>query len=152
MLEMRRFILFGFLILTFACNRTISPKSSVNDSNYNSKIEDFYSFFSKFKSDSTFQYSRIIFPIVYESYDDIDLENPKVIIKKTNENQWRYISFYWDSTYAKRSLDAYTQDIIIRTDTTKIDYTGVNNGINIQLIFVRKGSEWYYFKLIDGSN
>lgn len=148
--SMRNFILLGLLTITISCTQTNSSKTKINKLD-NNGIEDFNLFFTKFKADSVFQKTRIVFPLIYETYVPSE-DAPEIKIEKVKESEWKYISFYWDPSYAKRNQDAYNQEISIKTDTTLINYNGVDNGISIQMIFKCKDKKWFYCKMIDRSN
>ena len=84
----------------------------------------------------------------YTEQSTKDVETKKKLIKLKD---CKFDSFYWDSGYAKRQLDAYTQRIESVGDTTKILWEGVSNGINMQLVFILLGKNWYLLKHLDYS-
>jgi hypothetical protein len=148
------FGLFGIILC--GCNNTKDKQAqepSVSDTIIISKsdsIENFNAFFSRFKKDSAFQIERIKFPLETE-YNE---QSTGDVVKKRNLiklKDWKYDSFYWDSGYAKRELDAYTQRIESLLDTTKILWEGVDNGINIELVFILVDKQWYLLKYLDYS-
>jgi hypothetical protein len=147
---MRRILPLVLLLTLIACNRNSVNKPKDMGKNQVESSEDFILFFSQFKSDSVFQRSRIVFPLNYETLN-LDTEETKIETENITGQEWKYNTFYWDSTYAKRALDAYTQDILISPDTVKINYNGVDNGINMQLIFICIQGKWFYIKMIDHS-
>lgn len=132
---------------------------SQNKSNSNGDCEDFKTFIDSYNNDFEFQKSRTVFPFINESveYDEVMNEEGESEFKKlintteTLRNEWKKIDFTWDSSYAERETDAYTQEIETRGDTTFIYYKGVQNGISIQAIFLCKDKQWYLQKIIDSS-
>lgn len=121
--------------------------------------EYFKVFLDRFNTDFEFQKSRILFPFIRESveYDEIETENgeihfqEKIITTETQESEWEKLDLTWDSSYAEREIDAYTQEIETVGDTTSIYHKGVENGIHLQIVFVRKNKQWYLQKIIDSS-
>lgn len=134
---MRKLLLFGFLLLIFSCGQKEKNTS-----------ENFETFFVKFRSDSIFQKNRVIFPHEYV-YFDSESDEYKEATDLISEEDWHFDPFLWDSSYAKRETDAFTQRVHKYSDTTKVYYEGVDNGINIQLIFICKKGKWYFSKTID---
>lgn len=131
--------------------QSATNETKINESDNKDSIEDFNLFFTKFKADSVFQKNRIVFPLIYETFVPSE-DAQEIKTEKVKENEWKYISFYWDPSYAKRGQDAYNQVILIKTDTTTINYNGVDNGISVQMIFICKNNKWFYSKMIDRSN
>lgn len=121
--------------------------------------ENFKVFLDRFNTDFEFQKSRILFPFIHESveYDEIETENDgiffeeKLITTETQESEWEKLDLTWDSSYAEREIDAYTQEIETVGDTTSIYYKGVENGIHLQIVFVSKNKQWYLQKIINSS-
>lgn len=113
-----------------------------------SEQEDFQTFFEKFNTDEEFQKSRVIFPFLTQYYD-LDIQAYQT--DKTDEKDWEQQNFEWDSTYMQRQEDAYVRELIHKNDTTIIHFKGIQNGINVQAIFVCKDNKWYYLKVINNS-
>lgn len=132
---------------------------SQNKSNFNGDCEDFSTFLDRYNTDLEFQKNRTIFPFIHESYDYDEVMNdkgeyePQQIINttETTRDDWEKMDFTWDPADAERETDAYTQEIETRGDTTFIYYKGVENGINIQAVFLCKDKQWYLQKMIDRS-
>lgn len=129
---------------------------SQNKSASDNKRESFETFLQRYNTDFDFQKSRTIFPFIAESYstydDDDETEGEaKTIVKLTNENEWEKVDFTWDPANAEREFDAFTQEISTVGDTTFIQYNGIENGINLKIIFVLKDNKWYLLKTIDNS-
>lgn len=131
----------------FSC-KSIS-KSNKNSSK-NLKAEDFKTFVERFKTDSTFQFSRIVFPLTQESSGDMDDVGKK--IDRINSNDWRYLSLKYNQSFATRELDAYTEQIVNEKNTSHLLYQGVNNGINVEFVFELKNKKWYLIRWNDFSN
>ena len=102
--------------------------------------EDFNKFFETFRNDSLFQLDRVSFPLttmIWEIGDD----NPrKTTIQK---DDWRFLNFHYDESFAKRQLDPYTQEIKVYGDTVKLEIRGVDNGIYTDFEFARQKGKWY---------
>jgi len=142
-------IILAMTILTtqFSC-RFISK--STNDSSRDLKTEDFNAFIERFKTDSTFQYSRISFPLTHESIGDLDeAEN---IIDQIDSKDWQYLSLKYDQSFATRELDAYTEKIVVAKSTSRLLYQGVDNGINVEFVFELKDKIWYLIRWNDFSD
>ncbi len=145
------FITVTLLYCLIACSQNKSA-SAVNG-------EDFKVFLDRFNNDFEFQKSRILFPFIHESveYDEFETENgeihfqEKLITTETQESEWEKLDLTWDSSYAEREIDAYTQEIETVGDNTSIYYKGVENGIHLQIVFVRKNKQWYLQKIINSS-
>ena len=143
------FFYIGFILLIVACSQNNNTTSQNASKSSNDSIEVFNDFLIKFKADSIFQKSRIIFPLLNVTYNPYDGTSEISFVKK---NQYIYNNFYWDSSYAKRERDAITQKIKVLEDTAWIYFLGVDNGINGQLVFVCNNGKWFYFKSIDHSD
>ncbi|MBS1656237.1 MAG: DUF4348 domain-containing protein [Bacteroidetes bacterium] len=154
---MKKYFLFSSLIaLIYSCSdsQNTNPKPTSLDSTSHSLVnttEAFDSFFVHFKNDSSFQLSRIKFPLTEEYLDETknDVIQKKKII---NKKDWEYDNFYWDSSYVKRPVGGYRQKVLIGTDTARVQSIGVENGINIELLFALINNKWFLIKYSDNSN
>ena len=133
--------------------KAVSPAISDAD------CEDFETFLNRYNADFEFQESRTIFPFISEiiEYEEVMNDENEVeykekkIVTETSENEWEKMDFTWDPSYAERETDAFTQEIETVGDTTFIYYKGVENGINVQIVFVCKNKQWYLQKIINNS-
>lgn len=108
----------------------------------NIEIENFETFLIKFKSDSTFQKSRLISPIVIiystdefveigDGFYELDMDTIKV-----NAEDWKFESLSYTENVSEK--------IINRVDGL-IDFqiSGLDNGILVIYTFVTKDRKWY---------
>lgn len=121
--------------------------------------EDFETFLDQYNADFEFQESRTIFPFISEiiEYEEVmNDENEvdfveKTIVMESSKNEWERMDFTWDPSYAEQETNAFTQEIETVGDTTFIYYRGVENGINVQIVFVCRNKQWYLQKRVDRS-
>lgn len=111
------------------------------------KMEDFGSFFQRFTTDSVFQISRVDFPFHIRTSSEGD-ESETVIDKAA----WRFSPFHYDSSFATRRVDAYTQQVKSYGDTISLELRGVDNGIYIDYEFVFRNGKWFMVSGSDYSN
>jgi Domain of unknown function (DUF4348) len=111
--------------------------------------ENFSDFFAKFKNDSLFQVERVKFPMTLKSWD-IDQDKPTN--DKLDISNWRHLDFEYMDDYAKREIDAYTQETKMYADSVKIQLRGVDNGIYIDYEFVNVDGKWFLVAEKDYSN
>jgi len=114
------------------------------------KIEDelFEEFFLKFSDDTTFQKSRILFPLKYSSIDIMD-DLEQTLIAESN---WKPLNFKEDDQAKNRDIDAY--EVLIEETTNKAIYIrkGIDNGILQEYHFENQNSKWFLAEIIDKSN
>lgn len=79
--------------------------------------ENFISFFERFKADSLFQIERVKFPMTLKS---CDIEQDKPTTEQLGISDWRNLDFGYKDEYAKREIDAYTQETKMCTDSVKV--------------------------------
>ncbi|KGN96404.1 hypothetical protein HQ39_01645 [Porphyromonas sp. COT-108 OH2963] len=133
---MRHFLFLGLFLslLLTACN--------------GNNVEEFDLFMKQFNEDLSFQKSRVIFPLKYEGYD---IETDSLMLQEIPEEEWEEVDLSWDPSYKTRETDAYDREIIERKDTTIVHFQGVNNGINLEAVFVCKKGKWFLLHLSDRS-
>ena len=119
-----------------------SVKASLNG-------EDFDNFFDRFKTDSLFQIERVKFPMTMKSWD-IDEDKPST--DKIEIGSWRHLRFEYNDGYAKREIDAYTQETKVFADSAKLELRGVDNGILIDYDFIKLNGQWFLVSEKDYSN
>lgn len=111
--------------------------------------EDFHDFFARFKEDSLFQIERVKFPMTIKSWD-IDEDKPST--DKIEIGSWRHLKFEYKDEYAKREIDAYTQETKMFADSAKLELRGVDNGILIDFEFTKLNGQWFLVSEKDYSN
>lgn len=110
----------------------------------------FKTFFLRFGTDSVFQKSSIKFPVPYHDYVEYADSTSVDLIQ---EPDWNYINFADDSLARNQTEDAY--EISFESNASdQVEYvrTGIDNGINIRYIFIKKDDQWFLEKIIDQSN
>ncbi|HMT53181.1 MAG TPA: hypothetical protein PKD16_19635 [Saprospiraceae bacterium] len=110
--------------------------------------ENFDTFFEKFKNDSVFQKQRIKYPFKM-AFFEAELENPD--IEYYNKDNITYLNLKYKEEFAKKEIDAYTQDVKFYKDTARIELRGVDNGIFIDVDFIPINGIWFCIQLIDSS-
>ena len=149
-MEIKTLIFLVLITILTSCSHTIKSQPVENQE----KIEnEFYTFFDRFKNDSLFQTNRIDFPLKVEIIQETD-ENGKDIFSNTliNKDQWKYNTFQWDSTFMVRELDKYSQRIEIINDSAIVYWEGIDNGLDIRLIFLKLDNNWFFEKHLDLSD
>jgi len=110
--------------------------------------EDFSSFCQKFFGDSTYQISRIVFPIAWHQ-ESPTIETKDSIIEKSN---WSYSHFgYYSNQFNVQLYDNYHKQFRA-TNEMLVSFEGVECGINLNFYFRRIKSKWYLIKVIDNSD
>lgn len=156
---MNRVSLF-FFIVAFSCGTKLPDikNESKNDSLTVDTIVDtaptetsegFNQFFEKFKNDSLFQRERIAFPMTALIWEMREDSLKKILI---NKDDWKFLDFRYEESFAKRQLDPYTQVIKAYGDTVKLEIRGVDNGIYTDFEFTMKSGKWYLVSEKDYSN
>lgn len=102
--------------------------------------ENFSEFLKRFKVDSVFQKSRVEFPLPHDVIEDIDDDRHET--SKLEVENWHYVDMKYDSSYATRELDAYTERIVLKGNSAKVLYEGVSCGINVIFEFERIENRW----------
>jgi hypothetical protein len=137
-------LLLTILTILLGCNSI--PKSSKTKDT----VEDIKVFIIRFKTDSIFQHSRIIFPLTHETIGDLD--EAQNIIDRIDSKNWRYIDFKYDPLYETRKTNAFTEKFVITKNSAQLLYQGVDNGINVEFIFELKDNNWYLTRWNDLSD
>ncbi len=114
----------------------------------NQSVIMFQQFLEKFSSDSAFQINHTLFPFKIASYDIEDNMDTSLI----SQDKWQFLNLQYDSIYAKREVNAYTQNIDVFQDSCIVSYKGIDNGIWIDYVFVRQYNDWMLSKEVDYSN
>jgi hypothetical protein len=53
------------------------------------------------------------------------------------------LRFEYKDEYARRQIDAYTQEKKIYSDSAKLELRGVDNGILIDYDFIKLNGQWF---------
>ena len=129
---MRQLILLFFLFSACETQR----KESTLDGNIS--IESFENFFTKFKADSSFQVSRVKFPLTISTWGEDDNE----VTYDIQVDNWRHIKLEYDSQIRTRKIDAYIQEVKLYSDSAKVELRGVDNGISVDYVFRKVDGRW----------
>jgi len=130
-----------FCVFLIACGSRTKDKNGLQTQiNKTATAESFDSFFKKFESDSTMQFSRIRFPLKHVLKDE-EGDTVKVIGK----GDWKYTDF------------SKIKKVIIRKDSIaggKVNITLQieDTGINVTYFFVKQKGAWWLNAIIDESD
>lgn len=108
--------------------------------------ENFFTFLSKFCSDSAFQKKHIKFPIDMTFLD----EDFNEINEQGNLDDWNYTKFYYNSDSISTIYYDFNRNFE-NTDTRILEINGVENGVNAQLTFKRIRNSWKLIRFEDYS-
>ena len=146
--------------MAFGCSRSQDAvqKESPTDSSFqilqkaavdSVPHRDFDTFFKRFSGDSIFQVNQIRFPLEMKLWIEVEQPLEKQIL---NQADWRYSSFYYESQFATRPIDAYTQTVKSYGDTVKLEIRGVDNGIYTDYNFFKIDGDWTLVSIEDYTN
>ena len=152
--------IFVISVVAFSCGR--SQDAMEKESSTDSSLEtlqkpavdsvlhrDFDAFFARFRADSIFQVNQIRFPLEMKLWIEVEQPLEKQIL---NQADWRYSSFYYESQFATRPIDAYTQTVKSYGDTVKLEIRGVDNGIYTDYNFFKIDGDWTLVSIEDYTN
>ena len=108
--------------------------------------EQFDSFFEKFISDSTFQLSRIKFPLASTTLVNGD----EYLTEKLQISDWKYTPLYSNDTYTSQIYDNF-QMKLRNSDERMFCWKGIENGICIQYMFKCICERWFLIEYNDFS-
>jgi len=137
-----------FLITLAACSSTARKEQSekneiqqeTNGKDTASFVsESFDQFYEKFKSDSVYQVSRIVFPLPVETYDT-DVEG--VVKSAIDEKEWGFMSF---------NEKRYILKVESAADTTKVNIQIEDTGVFVDYLFTLVDNKWKLVKVVDQS-
>lgn len=147
------FCVFSFIALFESCLGT-PPSEEFNQrstESYNEEIpegtlmydfsnnETFESFIEKFSLDSLFQESRIVFPLKKKYLK----ENLTAVEKLVVEKDWWRVVLEATDDYSMRYFEKEKEN------QGFVEFTGIENGINITYVFELKNGEWFLVKIED---
>ena len=130
---------------------TEENKNNIETNSQNTDKDDFYLFFNKFKSDSTFQMKSILFPIkIYTVGED---DNKAYVIDKIGKKSYQFLNFSKDSTAYLLEENAYKVAIDFAADSVVYKIVGIDNGIFINYVFKKNNNKtWNLVSIYDFSN
>lgn len=109
--------------------------------------EDFMEFFARFATDSLFQSSRIVHPLIFVTSDPDD--DFSILETSLDLNQW--FAFKPELPTVRLSNIRYGQRIDANSSTKILALKGVGNGFSNILYFRRRAGEWKLYKFEDTS-
>lgn len=138
-----------YCLLTFAflsCHRSTQPSTLIAKK----QPESFSVFFDQFNSDSTFQRSRVVFPLDYYSVTE-ESTDYELINQPIDSSEYLILDLNYDDSIANQAFDAYKRIIQTTNDTTWVKFTGIENGIHEEFIFALRKGKWFLVKAVDAS-
>ena len=108
--------------------------------------EDFKSFFHRFIADSTFQVSRINFPLnyIFEEYDSV-LQRDTLLIKRQD---WEYQKFYLEMAKERTQIYDNHQGVLSPNNLRMVHwYTLSENPSQANYYFRGKSGKWFLEKI-----
>lgn len=138
-------IVSAFWIFSSCANEVSNDNKQISSSNQteqeDTEIENFDHFFSKFSSDSTFQVSRIVFPIAVERYD---IDKGSFDYSKMDRTEWGF--------YNIKELGNEYITAINKTDSTNVFTLQLSEtGVYVEYLFIIQNNKWMMVKIIDQS-
>lgn len=121
-----------FLVSLLLCSN-VSSQNIVDGS--------FHKFLKKFNADSTFQLSRVHFPL---KVTWIGFEQDSLF--HIEKSEFKLMNFK-----EKKSSQWKQKSIVKNKDLAIIEIRGIDNGIHIDYVFERKNNCWIFVEIIDGS-
>ncbi|MES2556753.1 MAG: DUF4348 domain-containing protein [Bacteroidota bacterium] len=135
------------LFVVFSCNRIDKPTSTTFIKQYR---ESFDPFFDRFNTDTIFQRNRVDFPLNYfaviEESADYELVNQPI-----DSAEYLILDLTYHDSLAKQEFNAFQRIIETKKDTTWVKFTGIDNGIHEEFIFVLRKGKWFLVKVVDAS-
>lgn len=132
------FIMIAASILMGCKDKTKQTAKDTTSHEIKPRQETFDDFLIRFKSDSTFQRSHILFPLKVSAIDIDD----KAELSKINSTEW---------TYAKFDGYILTTDKVSK-DTTKLIIQKEDTGLHVVYYFARHNGSWRLAKIEDSSD
>lgn len=140
--------IYCFLTFLFlSCDRSTKPTAV---STTKQQPESFQVFFDQFNTDSTFQRSRVLFPLDNYLIPPEEL-NYEMVNQPIDSADYYILDLTYHDSLAKRQFDAYERTIQTKKDTTWVKFTGIDNGIHEEFVFQRRNGIWMLVKIMDGS-
>lgn len=105
--------------------------------------EVFDTFFKKFNADSTFQHSRIQFPVILKTVDGEGVTQSSTIGKSS----WKFTQLS-----SSNNLKAQIDKNKITEDRVNVKYSIEDTGVRVDHLFIRKNNKWWLTEISDYSN
>ncbi|KZS41510.1 hypothetical protein AWE51_21110 [Aquimarina aggregata] len=113
---------------------------------------NFKTFFIRFSSDSTFQISRIKFPLKMEYYDVYSSDSTSPIEEYIKVENYRFFDLSIDGEAEDRETNRFTSEIEKKKEDTYIYYQlGIDNGISVKFQFKQINDCWLLESIKDDS-
>jgi len=109
--------------------------------------EHFDLFIQDFSSDSSFQMSRIQFPLPFKTMNHETYEEMEMTL---SEDQWNFHSVLPNHESFTQTYDNFNMEMDDSGERV-FSLTGNSNGINIHYYFKRVGGKWFLVKFEDTS-
>ncbi len=140
-MKVRKLILFAIMFCVVACCSPVKNRSTQTDLS-------FEEFFEVFSTDSIFQIDRISFPLKCKLLE-FDGEYEVINIKKED---WKYTNFLQDTSAFMNEHDKFKQTIQKEEDNNMLYIReGIDNGIYIEYLFIKKYKKWFLVEIEDSS-
>jgi hypothetical protein len=117
-----------------------------NQENIDASFEIFIEHFNK---DSTFQISRIAFPLKLIE-PDWEKEG-ELVERRVQRSEFRKLDFSYDKSMPTREFDKYEQRVKVKKDKAVIEIRGIDNGIMSDSFFEKRNGKWTLVSIIDKS-
>ncbi|MCD6012351.1 MAG: hypothetical protein K0Q79_2213 [Flavipsychrobacter sp.] len=143
----QRLLFFILLTLAACASESEHEKNQKRDINRAEQTEDvslanesFREFYKIFSSDSAYQVSHIIFPLLVETYD---IDNDGFINSTMDRKEWGYMDFDLKKPYILKTESAI--------DTIKINIQMEETGVFVDYLFTTVNKTWMLVKVVDKS-
>ena len=110
-------------------------------------MEYFDSFLQEFSSDSSFQISRIQFPIPFKTMNNDTYEEVNLTLSK---DQWNFHSVLPSHELFTQTYDNFER-ALDKSGELVFSLIGNSNGINVHYYFKRIGRKWFLVRFEDMS-
>ena len=110
---------------------------------YQNKDEDFDQFFKKFCNDSTFQISRITFPLTVVSVEENSNKEKTIQLK-----EWTYTNLLGLNKKNSKNILEIKK---INENSREVIFSIEDTGVSVTHLFSRVNGEWYLISVRDES-
>ena len=114
--------------------------------------ESFDSFFNRFKTDTSFQFSRIHFPIPVWGHpmdfgdDGLEVADTIVVVDSSYTEDYEYIPLNDSIT---PDGEGFASQIMAEDSTAKVKYVNADSSFNLTLYFYKNSGRWFLEKVVD---
>ncbi len=126
---------------------TVAKEENVNDSLTIIADEKFEEFILDFSTDTSFQISRIKFPLEYVSLDENYTELVSKVVNR-KDYQFIYVGIEFTNDFRFQIYDNFEHKLR-ETDERVVGRHGLNNGNEVYLYFKRIDGKWFLVKFED---